>query len=599
MHAMRFLSRGWWIFGALVSPLAADFVPPAEGPVPFRRDRLPVDPDTMTALSRQLTLLTGARVADDPDELRAVAQMAALALALDPANREARELVGKMQDGGAPEPADGEELERARNRAWQTLAWLEMPEAGDDGQALAACLGDVLAVADPRHPKAAARRSAGEQGKWQDWVADASAFTRREPAPADTDEDSGDAMEEPAEEPEDEKKPVTLALKEARLTMPLWVRNAEAKASEPYLAAVPVSASGSISEEGGLLIQVGGEEMAKRFSQPFRQVEAAMKQRHGSLPNGLRISIDSGKGAYSLTRNGLGLTGTTALLMDGMLTGKLPQAHTLAVVGEGGKLELPLGFWRTLRGMSALPEGMRIVLPDEAADYLTALVVLDDAAFFMKHEVLLAGSVDELCDLASATPEPEVAEGLKRFGEIRKVGEGKALGSFVAHPSTQQRLRDLSELMPEHASARMLALQGSGSRPRFLQRKVLAHEIRAAIEPAGMLVDVRADQLEPKTLDRAHETCRASLDEVAGYIDIRDRDLHKSAVDVADNLRTLGRLLGKGSGSGDDQGTVRQKQTEAYQSARRAYVRVMRELTLAAGDIKEYPLPKTGEENEE
>ena len=76
MSAMPFLSRALLMLCAASLPLAAEFVPPAEGPVPFRRDKLPVDVDTMVALSRQLTIFTGARVADDPDELRAVAHVA-------------------------------------------------------------------------------------------------------------------------------------------------------------------------------------------------------------------------------------------------------------------------------------------------------------------------------------------------------------------------------------------------------------------------------------------------------------------------------------------------------------------------------------------
>ena len=39
-----------WLVFALVASLAvvrADFVAPAEGPVPFRRDKLPVDVDTL------------------------------------------------------------------------------------------------------------------------------------------------------------------------------------------------------------------------------------------------------------------------------------------------------------------------------------------------------------------------------------------------------------------------------------------------------------------------------------------------------------------------------------------------------------------------
>lgn len=603
MSAMPFLSRALLLLCAASLPLAAEFVPPAEGPVPFRRDKLPVDVETMTGLSRQLTLFTGARAADDPDELRAVAQMAALALALDPANRDARALIDSLKSGKAPEPAAEEDLERARNRAWQVLAWLEMPEAGADGQALAACLGDVLAVADPRHPKARDWRSAGEQGAWKGWVADESAFRPKE-TESKPDMKEEEETDEPDQPDEEEKTPNELALKELSSALPVWYFSKEL--GQMKLAVVPVHLKASIlkPEEDKdddadddhnqpkppeFQVQVPGEGMTDRFAKAMREVKSAIGERHGSLPHGFQARLDLGKVDYSLSRNGMALTGTTALLIDGAMSGKVPTAITLAVVGEDGKLELPPRFWQTLRAFSASQStGTRLILPDEAADFLTALVVMDDAAFFMKNEVLLAGTVDELCGLASPTPEAEVADGLKRFDEIRKVGQGKALGTFVAHPATQARLRELAGVMPEHASARMLALQGSGSRPRFLERSILAREIRSGLEPVGVVMNGGPDDIDPEQLEKAHESSRAQLDALTGYIDIRDRDLHKAATDVADSLRPLARLLPKKDYDGSS--GLMQKQIEAYRTARSEYSRVFRELNQAAGDADEFPL---------
>lgn len=599
---MPFLSRALLMLCAGTLPLAAGFVPPAEGPVPFRRDKLPLDVETMEGLSRQLTLFTGARVADDPDELRAVAQMAALALALDPVNRDVRALIDSLKAGGAPAAAAAEELERARNRAWQVLAWLEMPEAGADGQALAACLGDVLAMADPHHPKARERRSAGEQGAWKGWVADEAAFRPKETEtkPEMTRDDEAD---EP--QPEDEGKKASLALRELAGAMPLWYFDKDLKRMK--LAVVPVQLKASILEldehkdddNGGdgnkpkaFEVQVPGEGMTDRFTRAMHRVESAMKSRHGSLPDGLQVRLNLGKADYSMPRNGDALTGTTALLIDGALGGKLPTAITLAVVGEDGKLELPPRFWQTLRTLSASQStGTRLILPKEASEFLTALVVMDDAAFFMENEVLLADSVDELCDAASATPQPGIADGLKRFEEVRKVGQGKPLGTFVAHPATQQRLREVAEVMPNHASARMLALQGSGSRPRFLQRSIVALEISSALEPVGFQMTEDPDDVDPEDLEKAHEASRAQLDRLAGFIDIRDRDLHKAATDLADSLRPLARLLLK-EDNDDNSNNLEHKQGESYRSVRREYIRVMQELHQVVGDAGEFPFPE-------
>jgi hypothetical protein len=601
MNSMPFLSRTLLMLCAGSLPLAAEFVAPAEGPVPFRRDKLPVDVETMEDLSRQLTLFTGALVADDADELRAVAQMAALALALDPVNRDTRALIDSLKAGGAPAAAAAEELERARNRAWQVLGWLEMPEAGADGQALAACLGDVMAMADPHHPKARERRSAGEQGAWKGWVADEAAFRSKE-----TETKPEMDEEEEADDPEEnEGKKAALALRELSGAMPLWYFDKDLK--QMKLAVVPVQLKASILEPDvdkdgdndgdddkpkAFEVQVPGEGMTDRFTRAMHKVESAMKARHGSLPHGLQVRLNLGKVDYSMPRNGEALTGTTALLIDSALSGKLPTAITLAVVGEDGKLELPPRFWETLRALSASQStGTRLILPKEASEFLTALVVMDEAAFFMKNEVLLADSVDDLCDFASPTPGEGIAEGLKRFEEVRKVGQGKALGTFAAHPATQQRLREVAEAMPDHASARMLALQGSGSRPRFLQQSVVALEIRSALEPIGFQMTEDSDDVDAENLEKVHEVSRAKLDGLAGFIDIRDRDLHKAATDFADSLRPLARLLLKKDGDANSN-ELERKQEESYRSVRREYLRVMQELDQVVGDAHEFPFPE-------
>ena len=582
---MPFLFRLWLFLCSGALPLAAEFVPPAEGPVPFRRDKLPLDVDTMTGLSRQLMTFTGAGVADDPGELRALAQVTALALALDPANQEARDLIAKLKSGRAAELAEKQQLERAKNRAWQVMGWLEMPEAGADGQALAACLGDVLVVVDPDHPRSK-RRTAGEQGAWTGWVAEELAFRPKEKEPV---------MEDPVTppvEPEEETK--ALALGEVSGWMPLW--SIDKLGLEKALEWVEVDLHAKVVEEKNApLMMVAGVNNLKEYRTAFRRLEAAMEARHGTLPRGLQLEVDFGKPGYSVDLNGSALTGTAALLVDAAFSGKPPAASVLAVVGEDGKLELPPRLWQTLRAMSPLEPGRRLILPGNAVDFLKALVVMDDAAFFMKNEVLLAESVDELCELAAASPKEEIAAGFEQFSTIRSVGDGKALGSFVAHPSTQQRLRELALAMPEHASARMLALQGSGNRPRFLDRAVLAREIRSALEPAGYLTEVQMSMLAPERLETAHESCRERLDALAGYVDIRDRDLHKEAVAVADSLRTLARLL-------PEKDLLRrmaqlEKQTEVYNNARKEYVQLLRKLGTAAGDGADFPPPKTGGDN--
>jgi hypothetical protein len=209
----------------------------------------------------------------------------------------------------------------------------------------------------------------------------------------------------------------------------------------------------------------------------------------------------------------------------------------------------------------------------------------------MDHEVLLAGTVDELCDLASGAPKPVIAEHFAAFNEIREAGQGKSIGSFVAHPSTQARLNKLGTAMPQHASARLLALQGSGSRPRFLQRAILARTLRDALEPIAYLrEDTNTDQLLSQKLDAIHEECRKKLDELGSVIEIRDRDLQKAAVGVADAVRTLARTIDKEDR--DYLYETRTKREQLQQATWTEYLKTLKLLTEAAGDAAEFTMPK-------
>lgn len=569
----------WLAFAllAFVAVVRAEFVPPAEGPVPFRRDRLPVDVDTIAALSRQITLLTGAGLPPDEAGLRAAAQMAALALALDPANREARDLIGKLREGGTPEEADGKELERSRNRAWQVLGWLEMPEAGADGQALAACLGDVLAIADPEHPKAKERREKGEQGAWSGWIAPESAFRKKEP--------------EPEPEPMEKKEILpAVALEDPSAPVPLWAVNAETKASQLGIVKIEAKVTAG-SESGKVELKWGTPSPGDALLASSRGLAYVISKRYGGLQGGVEAAFKwEGDQRYTAVHNGGVLSGTGAVLLDAAMSGKEPAAMPFAVVGEDGTLQLPPNFWASLRELSALKGNERIVLPAKAEDFLAALLVLDDAAFFMDHEVLLASTVEQLCDLASGAPKPVIAETLAGFGEIQKVGRGKSVGAFVAHPSTQMRLNKLATTMPQHASARFLALQGAGNRPRFLQRAILAREIRDALQPISYLSGETTEKLLTQQLDQIHEGCRKKLDQLYNIIEIRDRDLHKAAVGVADSVRTLARTLDKEDR--DYPYELRLKQAEMHQGAWSEYLKVLRLLTDAAGDSSEFQIPK-------
>ena len=117
--------------------LGGDFMAPAEGPVPFRRDKLPLEVEQIASLSNHVESLVLGLDPTIVTHRRAAAQMLALATALDPSNKSARELITDFQLGNSPPSAQSAEVGKAQMAIWQTLDWLKSPAAGESAHALA------------------------------------------------------------------------------------------------------------------------------------------------------------------------------------------------------------------------------------------------------------------------------------------------------------------------------------------------------------------------------------------------------------------------------------------------------------------------------
>ena len=114
---------GLWMAAALLGTgmclCAGEFAPPAEGPVAFRRDKIPLDADTIIGMSKQLGNLALGLNLESAENRRGVAQILALAIALDPGNAKARNLLTSIQGGRKLPTADTGKLTRSIASLWR------------------------------------------------------------------------------------------------------------------------------------------------------------------------------------------------------------------------------------------------------------------------------------------------------------------------------------------------------------------------------------------------------------------------------------------------------------------------------------------------
>jgi len=604
--------RSWkrWIGGCLVAVAvgtgylgaAPVFHPASEDGAPIRCDRLPIDVDRMHEIAADLTALAAnAARGETPEKLRAAAQLLALAKLLDPGQSKIGALERALAKGAFQSAPDPKKQGRARRRAWECRNWLDKEKSGPDARIFADCLGDALIVVSPEHKLAAGLRKSGEKGRWNGWVADLDAFCGTPDPPPDLaggNDNEPTPDEHPGEEPGPEKPAVKIQLAQASVRVPIEYRTIPPKVvpgaatppapPEIKFGALPVEIKAwsqtvpQKKEDGAadppppgpeyLLVGfVDEKDKAATASvhAAMTGIRAVLADRHGGLPPGGRAQFKFGPAkSYDWKRNRNAVAGAVALLMDASLNGRAPEpgAIVFTAVDPVGRLGLPWRPWDRLRRVADdpyIPSG-RFVLPREALPLLDGLLVIDNPDFFLRFEVLLAGDMEELAACAAGSPEGGLASAMEKFAAIREAAKGKQTGPFLANRFVRQRLEEVLEEFPDHASARMLLVQSGGNRPMQYSTGILAREIRMVLKPMEWIPKLKPDSkmtgVDDDKLDAAWKACRERLDPLKSRVTRGDQKFFDRAFDLVQSIRTLSNALQR------YRKAVRQK-PEVYSSA--------------------------------
>lgn len=527
---------------------AAEFAPPAEGPVAFRRDRVPLDADAISGLSRNLETLARGTNTVTAAERRCAAQILALSLALDPSNSKARELIREFETGARKPDADPVQLEKSRARIWQMSGWLESPEAGSQGQALAACLKDVIALSDPRNPKSAAIREAGEKGAWATWIPPLSAYETQSVA---SNQGTGDTPDTANPEPQpNDGSPIKL--NKAQIYTLVW--HAAEKTETPVwklsvgkldMTAEPGAEGGDTSDPGAhqpFVVRFGQDAENNPLNPIANTVRNLLRKRHAVKVSGVTITFDSPDLRASIQANKrLSISAAAAVLADSAFTGLEPEAVVLGSVDETGAFKLPTSFWDQIR---ALPKGsgQRLVLPADASAYLPSMLALERPEFFIEYEVILATDFTQLIALCAKKPEGPPGVAITEFRTIRERLGAQDVRQYISNIYVKQRLSSVLQELPSDFSAKMLLVQAAGNRPTTVTRPILATEIRRALEPLAGFLKEQKDELQPSEisqLSQIFESCRSGLSQLERYTSKNDASLITEATDLVNLVRNL------------------------------------------------------------
>jgi hypothetical protein len=542
----------------VLSLCAADFAVPEVGPVAFRRDRVPLSAMAQDGLSRDLEILARGLAGQTAEERQTAARMLALAMVLDPANARARALLAAYQNGRHKRHADPARIETCHARIWQMIAWLEIPDAGADGNALANCLKDVMVVSDPKHPQAAGLRGTGAKGAWAGWVPGIQAYGGQEnPTRRAEDMLSGDGR---------------ILLENARVFTLLW------KPAENVDSTAWMLGPGLLRMEAQTIhdhhkpafsIMIDTGDADNPLAPLARSLETLMQAWHNPLPAGLHIRIYSR--TIDLTPDSGKLqpiSAAAAVLASAAITGREPEAIVIGEIDESGSLSLPPDFWDQIMALGP-GKGRRLVLPAAAADWLPSLLALEKPGFFLDYEVLLADGFRDLLDLTAKEPDQEVAAACAKFRELREHAATQEIGNYLANRFVRERLEELARDVPFHFSAELLLVQAGGRKRAQVTRGVLAAELRRALEPMAWIAATDGHDptdAELKKLGETRQLCQAGIERMERYTEKTDLDL----LERTRSLVSTSRIPDRGSRS---RGTA-----AAFLSLRDDLIRLFNEL---------------------
>jgi hypothetical protein len=549
----------------LVCAVAVPFPQPADGPVPFRRDRLPLDTDGIAHLAKAMCEIAEATKAESAVERRAVAQMLAVSMALDTENERAKRLLRELPERDFESKGDRVEVEKQRARVWQSVEWLETPDAGIDGQALAACLKDVMVVADPKHPRSDALRGTGEQAAWTGWVPVLAEYEERQDEPSQNEEDQ---QANPADNGNSEEKgkdgPPQIRLAEASVSALFWKN--EAKEWPPKWRLMPqlLTMKAEIRPRAGWEIEqgiqrktisIGSHSESQLLQSMESKLENMLRSKLGSLPRDLVIeirhpdldqSIDSG--------NRHALSGVCGALAYAALSGVEPGGLIVGGMEEDGKFVITTDFWGQLRPLAEMT-GLRLIVPAEGEEILMAFLGLEKPDFFFNNEVLLAKDMEEVVSLAAKKPEPPLDGVFGRFKEIKDRKGAQDVRTYIGNSFIRQRLQAIHQEEPRHLSAKALVIQALGDRPVTVARSVLASELKAATEVQSIRKMDYVGEDKLKLLAAAYKEYRDQVEQMTRKANKEDLDLVDKAMQVALAFRDFERARRTGGG-GEEKGSL-------------------------------------------
>lgn len=555
----------------------------------FDREELSLDPDSIRELSTHLTDLSRREMGDDPAQWRATAQFLALATRLQPANRYARDLA-KMYSRGEAARQNGSDPNQALLRAWRIVSWLRRPEAGEEGQKLAALVMDPLRVVDPEHPHSKAHDASGEHARWQGIVPALARFQLRS-RPSPTPELPNPEI--PTPEPEIPRAPIVL--RTGSLQTVLYGESNGAIAPQVTTVAMKVTTTGT--KDPFEVVLEGNQPLPPSLKYLLLQ---SLQSKWSALPLGERATLSLGTSSYPAA-NREALSGPALLLLHSAFNGTELRSDLVVMgrISSDGRLLGPRAAWQLLQSLRGHATGGTLCVPKAMLPEVRSLLALEIPKFFLTWEVHSADSLSDLQSLLTdALKVREVVAARPHYRELRSLGAETNVGQLCVKTDVRNKLAAILNLVPHHASARMLQLQGSAlERPTRIEQAATARLLDHALYTLQPLVETPLAELNAAGVAPLVKSTQGEVDRFKDTFHPEDTKLHEQAGEVLQSATTLGLALREASIDGTGERSYQNEPVSFYQETLKANLHEFRRSIFRFTNGLPQPLPQEVETN--
>lgn len=589
---------------------AATYIKPDESKDLFKLENIPLQVDSIKELAKHLVVIARRSQDDSPQQRRCTAQLLALAIRLDPTNQDAHNTNRTLANGNHPEPSPDSSILTAKSQLHLLNNWLASPDAGNSANLLSNYLTDATRIL---HPGTIQNK---DIANWTGVIPILEEYNTPETSPENTPKPNAEKKPEtthqennPANTPNKPSPPIPSSkfhITPLSIRTPLILQNRQKyrdpkNRNEKYRT-VTTHAISTVTvtlrpckpkQKGRIHIKHIAKGQYPPKPDPIKTkvqntLLKLLASRHNGLPETQTIVEISG-GNYARA-NQQALTSLIALMLESSLHGTplKTNLHLCALVSENGEFTPSKNFWTMLKTLRKSSTGGRLLIPASTAETLSQILVYGEPDFFTRWEIITVKSLDDALTAAAQKSPDDLAKASQLFESIQNLAQKTDVTKLAANHTVRSRLSKILELAPNHLSARVLLLQGSGKRPMRLNEKTLALEILPIVQNMHHAINgkIDIDSLNPAPIKKTYEETRASLASLASVnriIDHKQNDLHQAILNHTNDFRRLLTIIKRMKGGDSFNPNQMQKARALYHKMRNENHTLLTRTLLAAG----------------